>query len=146
MAFKDIKKVLCEEEGFVPTEIPEFEDAIEEVDAIETSTEVSDCDIYLASKVKVIDIEGLVPADHDMDEDALTNLQAKVDAGTKAIVFDEIEEDESLVSIIFEDGLEVFRIEKSRLQCCDDDEEEDDVTVTPVDTVPEEDIEIGEDI
>lgn len=141
--FKDIKTTIFEQEGFEPTEIqeiPEFEDAIDSIDDDIDVIEEPACEIFIGSSVSIIELgEDFDPSEHQLDDDEYEELQSKVEDGEKAIVFDELDDDPSKVSIVFENGLEVFSIPKTMLTC-HDDEDDDNESNTELEGEPTIDI------
>ena len=133
---KAIMRKLCEHKGDeedtdLDSEMPEeFPDEMPEDEPVE---------INIGSLVKVIDAESFVAKDLDMTDDEFEEFQAKVEAGTQAVVFNEDEDDPTLVDIVFEDGLEAFKIPKANLEDLDlEKEAEEDEEKIEEEPIPEE--------
>lgn len=86
------------------------EDEIEATDPVEIE------EILLGSIVKVLDASTYTPEDLSLTDEEFEEFKVKVDAGDTAIVFDEDDDNPELVDIVFEDGLEIFRIPKLDLE------------------------------
>jgi len=138
---KAIMRKLCEHKGDeevepemeLPEEMPEEEMPVDEIPEDEPA------EINIGSLVKVIDADSFTAKDLDMTDDEFEEFQAKVEAGAQAVVFNEDEDDPTLVDIVFEDGLEAFKVPKVNLEDLDfeKDAEEDEDIITE-EPIPEE--------
>lgn len=145
-------KSLNESEAFEGEEL----DAVEEVPADEDlnldddysleADEPVEEDIALGAMVKVQDASSFTADELGVDEDDFEDFKIKVEAGEYAIVFDIDDDSPELVDIVFEDGLEIFKIPKLMLALVDDEEEEDVQPVEDEEVVEEEPLESDEEI
>lgn len=120
MKYKDTLKKLYEGENM------EYTDALD-IDKPEQDTSCEECyEISLASQVKVkSDANTFIPEDLGMDEDQFEDFKNKVLNGETALVFDENDDNPTLVSIVYEDGLEAFDIPKVVLELVSDEIEDE---------------------
>jgi len=95
-------------------ELPELEDAPE--------TEVEVPVIELGMQVNVIDADSFVAEDLGLSEDDFEEFKAKVEEKAYAIVYDINDDDDTIVNIVFEDGMEVENIPKINLVEIDEEE------------------------
>ena len=138
---KAIMRKLCEHKGDeedtdLDSEMPEeFPDEMPEDEIPEDEP----AEINIGSLVKVIDADSFTAKDLDMTDDKFEEFQAKVEAGAQAVVFNEDEDDPTLVDIVFEDGLEAFKIPKANLEDLDlEKEAEEDEEKIEEEPIPEE--------
>jgi len=117
---KAIMRKLCEHKGDEgeeevdpDLEMPEEEMPVDEIPEDEPA------EINIGSLVKVIDADTFTAKDLDMTDDEFEEFQAKVEAGAQAVVFNEDEDDPTLVDIVFEDGIEAFKVPKVNLEDLD---------------------------
>jgi hypothetical protein len=120
----------------LPTEEELPEEPIEDEEAIEEEEPADD--IHLGAMVKVQDATSFTAEELGIEEDEFEDFKIKVEQGEYAIVFDIDDESPDLVDIVFEDGLEIFRIPKLVLSIVDEDAEEDVQPVEDEEVVDEE--------
>ena len=82
---------------------------------IEDETEV-ESNVVLGSVIKVLDASSYTAEELNLTDEEFEAFQSKVEDGLTAIVFDIDDEQPELVDIVFEDGLEIFRIPKIALE------------------------------
>ena len=140
-SLKDIMRKLCEHKGDEEEVMPDEEttDELPEEMPVDEIPEDEPVEINIGSLVKVIDADSFTAKDLDMTDDEFEEFQTKVEAGAQAVVFNEDEDDPTLVDIVFEDGLEAFKIPKVNLEDLDfeKDAEEDEEKIEE-EPIPEE--------
>jgi hypothetical protein len=80
--------------------------------------------VELGSMVKVKDVSCLTSDQLGLCQEDFDELIIKAGIEELCIVFDINEENEDLVDIVFEDGLEVFGISTSHLKLVEDDDDD----------------------
>jgi len=113
MEYSKILKEFREEE-----KLDELEPEVEAAPEVEVDTS----DIDLGSMVRVIDGESFIADDLELSEEDFAEFQTKVESGSYAIVFDIDDDNPEVVDIVFEDGLEVFKIPKLNLEIIEDED------------------------
>jgi hypothetical protein len=136
---KAIMRKLCEHKGDEEETDVEPELELPEEMPVDEIPEDEPTEINIGSLVKVIDADSFTAKDLDMTDDEFEEFQDKVEAGAQAVVFNEDEDDPTLVDIVFEDGLEAFKVPKVNLEDLDleKDAEEDEEKIEE-EPIPEE--------
>lgn len=119
--YKDTIKALYEAEKMDYNDAVDIDETVQDDEYEDEDTEI-ESDVTLASMVTVIDASLYTAEDLGMNEDQLEEFKTKVDNGDIAIVFDEDDDNPNLVDIVFEDGLEAFKIIKSNLELAEDED------------------------
>ena len=122
MAYSDVLKELRKAEHL--TESEEYEEPLDTEEVPEETETPEEPEIELAMMVKVIDADSFIADDLELSEEDFEAFKAKVEEGATAIVFDIDDDDPSVVDIVYEDGLEIFKIPKINLQEIADEDDE----------------------
>lgn len=117
--YTDILKGQYAKERMMFRESSEMDDTAEL--PVEEQLEEDVPDIEIGQLVKVIDAEAFTAEELEMDDDDFESFVSKVEEGEVAIVFNENDDNSTLVDIVFENGLEAFNIPKINLQITDVD-------------------------
>ena len=105
----------------VEDEMPELSEMPEEeMETPEDAVEPSE--IELGSMCKVIDADALTAADLGLSDEDYEEFKAKVEEECYCIVYDINDDDDTLVNIVFEDGMEVENVPKINLQTIEDED------------------------
>jgi hypothetical protein len=100
--------------------LPE-EDYVDDLEPIEDDGEEFD----VGSIVTVVDASSFTAEELEIDEEDFEEFQKAVESGLQAVVFDVDDDDESLVDIVYESGLEIFKIPKLMLNLVIDEDDAD---------------------
>lgn len=120
MDYKAIFKKLSESD---------FDDEVLDEPLEDEVTSEVESDVVLGSVVKVLDTTSYTAEELFLTDEEFQTFQTKVEDGLTAIVFDIDDEHPELVDIVFEDGLEIFKIPKINLEVTEYESIEEDEIV-----------------
>jgi hypothetical protein len=128
---KLLREVSETEEPIEPVEIDDGDSLpVDELDALDAGDDLDPIEddgeeFDVGSLVTVVDASSFTAEELELDEEDFEEFQAAVEAELTAVVFDVDDDDPNLVDIVYESGLEVFKIPKLMLNLVIDEDDAD---------------------